>query len=315
MKNKGRTKHKVEINLAVCIIFFERLEQTLECIQSCLSSGVNIYVFNNGSSKSSRQALEQFCSNHTQIKIFDSDVNLGPGVGRNYLVTHTTEEWLLFLDNDIVIQTNDWVDKLAKSIYSHKEIEVFIPKLFNIHEASYVSYRSIRIIGSKAFHDLKISNNLTNTFLGSPSFINRKLFDRLGLFDDRMFAFEDFELCIRAILLGNPIKGRLIHNIKFTHNHIYAKKTEDKTAALARYGISSLEFSFNRMTEKHNVILEGDWQKWVNSQVEQILKDENLTPIKYLRKRIRVMALAFASFVLPNWVKKILKRIFHYDPS
>lgn len=316
MNNKGRAKHKVEINIAVCILFFERLEQTLACIESCLSSGVNIYVLNNGSSTSSRQALGEFCGNHKQIKIFDSDVNLGVSVGRNYLVTHTTEEWLLFLDNDIVVRTNEWVDKLARHIHAHQEIEVFIPKLFNIHEASYVPYCSTRIVESKAIHDVSITKNLTNTFPGGAAFVNRQLFDRLGLYDDRMFVgFEDFELCIRALLMKNPVKVKLIHDIKLTHNHIYTKKTEDRNAVLARYDITSLEFSFNRMTEKHKVILEGDWQKWVNYQVEKILKDEHLTPIKYIQKRVTNwlrsvlrrsyrLALAFASAILPRWVKR-----------
>jgi len=323
MKNKGRTKHKVEINIAVCILFFERLEQTLACIQSCLSSGVNIYVLNNGSSKLSRHALGEFCSRHKQIKIFDSNVNLGPGVGKNYLVTHTTEEWLLFLDNDIVVRTNEWVDKLARHIHSHKEIEVFIPKLFSIHDMRYTSFRSIRIVGLKAIHDLKITKNLTNTFPGGASFINRRLFDRLGLYDNRMFVgFEDFEMCIRAILLKNPVKGRLIHNIKLAHNHTYTRKKEDRAAVLARYDIGSLESSFNLMTEKHNVILESNWQKWVISQVEIILKDNNFTLkknsrkwlanwIKNVLKRSFELALTCASAILPHWIKRKVKKVFH----
>ncbi len=160
-------------------------------------------------------------------------------------------------------------------------------------------------------------------YSGGAAFVNRQLFDRLGLYDDRMFVgFEDFELGIRAILLGNPVKGRLIHDIKLIHNHIYAKRTEDKTAVLARYNISSLESSFNRMTEKHKVTLEGDWQKWVHCQVEKIHKNQDITRIKYAQKcvtnwiisvlrRSYRLALAGASAILPNRVKRIVKKASH----
>lgn len=42
-------KHIVKVNLAVCTLFYEKLDQTIECIQSFLPPGVNIYVLNNGS--------------------------------------------------------------------------------------------------------------------------------------------------------------------------------------------------------------------------------------------------------------------------
>jgi len=261
------------INLAVCILFYERLEQTIECIRSFLPSGVNIYVLNNGSSLLARNVLGEFCDNHKQIIIFDSDKNLGIGVGRNYLINHTNEEWLLFVDSDITIKTVDWVQKFTQLVNQYTDAEVFIPKLFSVSENKYVSYRSIRIVGDKAFHNVEIINNLTNTFPGGASFINRRLFDRVGLYDDKMFVgFEDFEICIRSIRLGIPIKAYLVHIIELIHNHQQTKKNEDKRAVLTRYNSNYLEASFNRITEKHNIVLEGNWKSWVTSQLEVILK-------------------------------------------
>ncbi len=180
---------------------------------------------------------------------------------------------ILFVDSDITIKTSDWVQKFTQLVYQYPDAEVFIPKLFNVSENKYVSYRSIRIVEDKAFHDVKIKNNITNTFPGGASFINRRLFDRVGLYDDKMFVgFEDFELCIRSIRLGNPIKAYLICIIELIHKHQQAKKNEDKNAVLMRYNLDLLEASFKRMTEKHNVILEGNWKNWVASQLKVILK-------------------------------------------
>jgi len=96
-EEQGSAKHIDQIDLAACISFYEKLDQTKECIRTILPSGVNIYILNNGSSLSAQQALEMFCDGYKQIKILNSDFNLGVGVGKNYLVTHTTEEWLFFV--------------------------------------------------------------------------------------------------------------------------------------------------------------------------------------------------------------------------
>ena len=313
-KEQKRTKRTSNIDLAVCILFHEKLDQTIECIQSFLPSGVNIYVLNNGSSPSARQALERFCNDYKQITIFDSDHNLGVGVGRNYLVTHTTEEWLLFVDNDITIKTQDWRQKFALYVSQYPDIEVFIPKLFNIHENRYVSYSSLRIIGNKAIHGVAIIDNLTNAFPGGASFVNRKLFERLGLYDPEMFiGFEDFELCIRGIRFANPVKARLIHDIELAHDHRQANNSEDKKAVLTRYDVHRHEASFNRVTEKHNIIFESEWKNWISNQVEKALKKDNISFKKSekILRQSKKMVVSFASFILPNYVKKILKRKHH----
>jgi glycosyltransferase involved in cell wall biosynthesis len=99
------------LSIAACVLFFERVEQTIECIGSLLPSGITIYILNNNSSRCARNKLGEFCYKHHQVKLFDSDENLGVGVGRNYLISHTTEDWLIFVDSDIVLKTPDWLKK------------------------------------------------------------------------------------------------------------------------------------------------------------------------------------------------------------
>jgi GT2 family glycosyltransferase/MoaA/NifB/PqqE/SkfB family radical SAM enzyme len=251
----------VEIDLGVYIVFYEKLGQTIECIESVLASGVDIYVFNNGSSASSRQALGRFCDDYRQIKISDSDVNLGTAVGRNYLVTHTSEEWLLCLDNDVVVRTRDWLRRFARHISLDGETEVFIPKLFNAGQSNHVERPSIRIDWPRVFQDVKVTDDSTNVFPGGAAFIARKLFDRLGLYDEEMFVgFEDQELCIRAILSGNPVKARLIHDIELIHEHRRVENSVDRKTVLTRYDSGLLDASFNRINEKHNIIFEYNWR-------------------------------------------------------
>jgi GT2 family glycosyltransferase len=278
-------KAVAKVDLAACILFYERLDQTIECIQSFLPSGLNIYILNNGSSPSARQVLGRFCDKYKQIKIFDSDVNLGVAVGRNYLITHTTEEWLLFIDNDIFVKTKDWLSRFKQHISLNPDIEVFIPKLFNVHENKYSPHPGIKIEGNKAFLDSNDYTDLTNAFPGGASFINRKIFKRLGLYDDKMFiGFEDYELCIRGILSKAPVKCRLIHDIELVHNHRRVENDVDKKAALVRYDDKVHKESEHRIFEKHNVYLCVDWKRWLTDQREKYLNKRKSVPVTQIKQ-------------------------------
>jgi len=276
----------VNIDLAVLILFYEKVEQTLECITGLLPSKVNIYILNNNSSDAARKKLGEFCAEYRQVKIFDSSVNLGVGVGRNYLINHTSEEWLLFIDNDITVKTSEWHRKIASYVNLYKDTEVFIPGLFNIHDNSYSAYSNLVIEDNKVIHKPVINSN-TSSFPGGASFINRRLFQRVGLYDEKMFiGLEDFEFSIRAILSGEPVRARLISDIELVHDHRCVTKAEDKKSVLVRYDTKTIEDSFKRIHEKYkNLIFEHDWKPWVINQIDKLLSKDNLdltvtTPVK-----------------------------------
>lgn len=284
--------------LAICILFYEKLEQTIECINSFLQSDVNIYVLNNGSSSLSRELLGKFCEKYRQIKIFNSDVNLGVGVGRNYLTTHTTEEWLLFVDNDIVIKTSDWLERFSKHASINNGTQVFVPLLYNARAKTYTVYYSLRIEGKKAVADRIIIDDSINTFPGGASFINRKLFNRLGFYDEKIFvALEDFELSIRGIISGEPVKSRLIYDIELVHDHRLPKEKKDRVAAMARYNVNSVEVSHNRIAEKFGIFLIDTW------------KESTIDNLKYMVNSSNPLSTYFWKRLIPKPIKRGLRNI------
>lgn len=291
--------YKGRIDLAVCILFYEKLEQTIECIKSFLPAGINIYILNNGSSLLSRESLGRFYEEYRQIKIFDSDVNLGVGGGRNYLISHTYEEWLLFVDNDITVKTDDWLKRFIHHVSLNKEVEVFIPRMFVVHTNTYAKAYSLRVAGNTAFIDKILVDDSVNTFPGGASFINRKVFTRLGLYDDKIFVGnEDFEMSLRGILSRQPIKGRLIHDIELVHDHRPAVNRADKNAARVRYNLKSIEMSYKRITKKHGITFRDYSTTGTVYNLEYMLNYYN--PLsQYFWKRL-----------IPNPVKRTLKDLY-----
>jgi len=62
-----------EKNIAVLILFFEKLELTKRCIQGFLDANVNIYILNNHSSDESFAKLKIYCKPYQQVNIYNSE--------------------------------------------------------------------------------------------------------------------------------------------------------------------------------------------------------------------------------------------------
>lgn len=260
--------------IAVCILFLERLEQTLDCIQSFLHVDVPIYVLNNGSSPQSRKVLGEFFESSSQVRIFDVEENLGVSRGRNYLVRKTAERWLFFVDNDIVMTGKDWKEQFVKAATKFPDVEVFAPSLFNVHERRYQEQFYFNLNSPRVIREQRLSG-LTNAFSGGAAIIDRRLFERLGPYDEEMFiGFEDFELCIRALRIGSPVRALIMPDIEMTHFHRRADKEEDRKYAAIRYDCERLQASYSRLCRKHDLLLDDPWQPWIEEQLRYVLEKE-----------------------------------------
>ncbi|KAF0151689.1 MAG: group 1 glycosyl transferase [Ignavibacteria bacterium] len=263
------------IDVAIMLLFHEKVEQTIECIKSFLPSEKKIYVLNNNSSKDSTIKLKSFCKNYNQVQIFDSEKNLGVSVGRNYLLQHTKEEWAFFVDNDIYVTNDDWLQKFYVHQKNEKHVEVFIPRLFNLHENSFVTYYNWSLENNKISY-LVPNNGYLSNFPGGASIINRKIFIRLGLYDSEMFVgFEDFEFAIRGLLSNTPVTAKLIDDIELVHDHRKTENIVDKQAVLVRYNEDSHQKSIGRIQQKYpNLNFQHEWRSWVKEQKRKLINHD-----------------------------------------
>ena len=257
--------------IAILILFYNKLKQTAECVLSFLPSGENIYILNNGSSVDAFADLKmQFADMH-QVHFLDAGTNLGPAGGRNYLISHTTEPWIFFVDNDITIKpAENWKQLLEKYFAENQEAEIVCPRIFNVHEGSYMDRLRLILQGTK----LQLKNTksaITNYFPEGGVIIRRSVFERYGLYDEDMFAFEGYELALRAILSSfGELKVYAITTIELIHDHRFQQKAVDKEAIRYRYNSQKHEDSYSRIKEKYQIEFEHDWNWWVQTQREKM---------------------------------------------
>jgi len=257
--------------IAVLILFYNKLEQTAECIQSFLPSGENVYVLNNGSAAADFDALQKQFQGNRHVYFMDAGKNLGPAGGRNYLIKHTNEPWLVFVDNDITIKPVDgWRLELEKFLVANQDAEILCPSIFNVHENAFMERLSMQI-NQGILELVAVSNPVTNFFPEGGAIVNRSIFARYGLYDEEMFAFEGYEFSLRCMQSEfGELRAYSIDGIELIHDHRYQQKKSDKNAVRVRYNSEKMQSSYNRIVQKYQIVFQHDWQWWTGKQVEDM---------------------------------------------
>lgn len=264
-------------NIVVCMLFFNKLEQTIESAESFLAAGVRLHLLNNGSEAQSLQALHRHFDANPLVTIADAGGNKGVSGGRNLQIRGTREPWLLFVDNDITVESHNWLEDLAGAINACPEAEIFVPRLFNKHEDAWgwLSDFVVDTHGNCAF--MRTERLFANAFPGGASVVARRVFERVGEYDEDLFVgFEDFELAIRAWKRGQPLLVRSVEEIVFVHDHRVSTAAADKSAALVRYDTGHIGRSHAVVREKHGVLLDPNFSEWLQEQVKQLTGEEML---------------------------------------
>lgn len=281
-------------DIQVCILFHNKVEQTIEAIESLKSSQIQILILNNHSSVNQSLSLNKYISNHPNIQIFNSDSNLGVSKGRNFLVKKSKSPWLLFIDNDIRVNTINWLDIIRKEIQLNPRIEVFVPKLFNKHENRYSRLVKFEIKNNKLMYHTLLSR-YSNNFPGGAAFVSKKLFSRIGKYNEKMFVgFEDFELALRALVKSQPIKVKLINNIELIHDHRFTSDKANKNSVKIRYDYKKISDSHKVISDLYGINIDSNFKPWLDEQKRQMIGESKI--IKFARS-------------VKNRLKIILKRI------
>jgi GT2 family glycosyltransferase len=257
------------MEIDIIILFYNKVNQTINCVNSFLSSGQKIYVLDNGSDGAQLKKLKATFENNAWVIILEPGKNLGVSCGRNYLLQHTKSEWIFSVDNDIVIKNNlGWIDDLDCFCRVNPKVKIITPNLFNVHENDYSLQLNVKLEDNK----LQIVTGnfpVSNCFPGGAVIIHRSVFQKYGLFDEDMFVgFEDYEFALRALLSNNgPLEVYAFDKIMLIHDHQFQKRSKDKIAVRERYSEDKMKVSYQRLIKKYKIDFDHDFEWWSKKQV------------------------------------------------
>jgi GT2 family glycosyltransferase len=241
--------------VSAIIVNWNGKHETADCIQSLLDqdySDLEIIVSDNGSTDGSVDFLrERFSS---LIHLLENGNNLGFGTAVNCGLKEASGEYLIFLNNDLVLESAS-IGKLVELLESNDETGAAVPKILYYEKRDTFNSFGVGIHYTGIACPNKIDQtddptlDITETPCGGIFMFPRKVYDTVGGFDEDLFLYhEDHDLSWRIRLAGWKIMATpeavLYHHYKFNKGirkfyyseknrlHILIKNLEWKTLGL-----------------------------------------------------------------------------------
>lgn len=208
-------------SVVLIILTCNQKEITLQCLESlagCNYPNKHIVLVDNGSTDGTVEAVKKI---YPQIHCLRNQTNLGAAAGRNigidYALGALDFEFVMFMDNDIVVNPS-FLDKLVDGLIEHNDlgIQIASPKLYlmgqdNILDCAggakvnfYLGSTQTRGHGEKdkgQYDDEKFPRCVPTTVL-----MHREALLRAEKFDVSFdpYGYEDLDMVMRANVPGVP---------------------------------------------------------------------------------------------------------------
>ncbi len=201
--------------IAVIIINWKKYDLTLNCVDSVLKSSYKnfkIILIDN----ESQNRFSDEINKSGNIHIIKNEKNVGFARANNQAVKYSIKngfDYVLLLNNDTIIK-NDLIDYLIKqsSILNQKIIQPLIlnydgTKIWNAGGKINNFFGTFQTLEKgKGFKNFKRNRTYTDWFTGCCVLIKSEIFNDIGYFDERFFAYyEDIDFSIRLKKMGYTI--------------------------------------------------------------------------------------------------------------
>jgi GT2 family glycosyltransferase len=201
--------------IAIGIISCDRGSLTQRCLNSvraCTQTPYRIYLVDNGSTDDATRRMLDEWERCPDVTLFRLPENRGPSAGRNVILRDALARHQLFamLDNDIVV-LEGW-DRAARSAIADG-FDAVQPKL--LKKGGTIVDRGPTApppepwkvypvwIGINSPRDAPdVSRRRTNATFATGPIVSAEIYRRVGLYDERLWVAEDFELGFRATAEG-----------------------------------------------------------------------------------------------------------------
>lgn len=222
-----------ETKVSIIIPMKDKWELSDQCIRSILtkSSYTNyeiIVLDNRSEEEKTKKWFEQIQQLDSRVKVIEADMEFNWSKLNNYGVSKATGDVFVFLNNDTLIISEDWIERLAENAL-RKDIGVVGGLL--LYPDDTIQHAGVVVgMGGWADHVFKgmdpihfgspfVSPVLSRNVLavtGACMAISRETWNQIGAFDEEfIICGSDVELCIRAYDRG--LFNRYDANVKLYH--------------------------------------------------------------------------------------------------
>ncbi|MBU0999519.1 glycosyltransferase family 2 protein [Patescibacteria group bacterium] len=202
--------------VSIIILTWNGIGHVANCLESVFKSNYfnyEVIVVDNGSKDGTPEMISQ---RFPQVRLILNKKNLGFTGGNNQGVKEATGNIFFLLNDDTKIHP-DLIKTLVEGLESSSEIGIVGPKIYFMDKPNKIWFAGGKIdwIKSNSYH---LGKNLMDKELSSDSkkevdfitgcalMIKREVVDKVGLFDNKLFAFyEDADLCQKVKKVGYKV--------------------------------------------------------------------------------------------------------------
>jgi len=177
-----------------------------------------------------------------KVKIISENKNYGVPGGRNIGFKHSRGDYIIFLDNDAVVDKN-WIEGFLEVFSKDNRIAAAQAKLLSMaernrfdHAGDFLTPFGFLVERSNGAKDIGQFDRVEDIFnaKGAATMINSAVFKELGMYDDSYFMYlEETDFCWRAWLAGY----RVVFAPKSVVWHAYSTPLKDEKKYYSNYVI------------------------------------------------------------------------------
>ena len=195
-----------------------------------------VVIVDNGSTqRASLAAFERWAATEKRVRILRHAVPFNFAEINNYAAAQTTGRYLLFLNNDTEVVSDDWMEAMVEQAQRPSIGAVGAKLLFpdgTVQHAGVVtgiggvaghSHKYAEASTGGYFNVLRTANNYS-AVTGACLMVRRDVFERASGFDERLaIAFNDVDFCLRLRALG-------LYNVYLAHVVLYHYESKSRGA-------------------------------------------------------------------------------------
>jgi glycosyltransferase involved in cell wall biosynthesis len=203
---KFKNMKKVSV-IIPCFNHAPFLENSVKSALDQNYQNIEVIIANDGSTDNSLEVANKLASLDKRVRVLTRE-NRGVVATRNEAIAMSTGDYILPLDADDYLASNDVIEAMAEALDNDPEIVLVF--------GNYQSFGAISSFVRSQLGD--ISKLLIKDFIPATSMFTREVFDKVGGYSDRMIGgYEYWEFVIRVTNSGK------IHKIEKT---IYFYRTQ-----------------------------------------------------------------------------------------
>ena len=250
--------------ISIIVPAFNKSDQTRRCLDSLLTSeGTDweLTVVDNGSTDDTVAVLAEMVDKYDRavpaLNIIRNDHNAGAVTARNQAIEETSGDYLVFLDNDMIVGDPAWPRKLRAVLDSDEKIGIVVPKLVFPFDPSMIQCAGCAVSptgrvqfmgrGDKADDPRFDRRKEIQCGISACMMLKRSVVDELGPLDEvyNPVQFEDIDYCYRARSKGY----RVMYEPVVTMLHDESTTTAGSASLNNRY-----------LVIKHGMIFKERWR-------------------------------------------------------